>query len=66
VATCYAPTSREFLERAAPTLAGWKIAIFPPEYLIDPTTWNRLSQKFNNYEIAPTYGSQEVLEASLE
>jgi hypothetical protein len=39
VATCYAPTSREFLERAGPTLAGLRIAIFPPEYLIDPTAW---------------------------
>jgi hypothetical protein len=35
-----------FSNEGAPALAGWRIAIFPPEYLIDPTTWNRVSRKF--------------------
>jgi hypothetical protein len=46
VASCYTLTSQEILERAAPTIVRWRIAIFPPEYLIDPTMWNRVSQKF--------------------
>jgi hypothetical protein len=34
------------ISRKSATLAGLRIAIFPPEYLIDPTAWNRVSQKF--------------------